>query len=205
MFVFVFERRARNALEILVEIRAYRQRNFADMCIPHRLLPARSFTTERNVLFFFFIYLFIYSLKYRWKIFKEFLGWDIVSEIGIIREEGEEGQLTKRGINFFSLSNNAGTIWSGNLTFTQSGEKRKKRIARVRNFWRRILDFRTNIEQFSCRKKCDGYWTRIWWRANIKVLRRIKILGGEKISIEFDYKLTPPKKRGYIVRFVTIS
>lgn len=119
-------------------------------------------------------------MKYRWKIFKEFLGWDTVSEIGIIREEGEEGQLTKRGINFFSLSNNAGTIWSGNLTFTQSGEKRKKRIARVRNFRRRILDFRTNIEQFSCRKKCDGYWTRIWWRANIKVLRRIKILGGEK-------------------------
>lgn len=90
------------------------------------------------------------------------------------------GTINETRNKFFSLSNNAGTIWSGNLTFTQSGEKRKKRIARVRNFRRRILDFRTNIEQFSCRKKCDGYWTRIWWRANIKVLRRIKILGGGK-------------------------
>lgn len=127
--------------------------------ISQTLLPARCFTTECFI--FLFIYLFI-EQKYRRKIFRVL--WRSFRNRGRMRRRRETINETRN--KFFSFSNKCNS--KRKFNFYWKGKVGEKANRAVRNFWR-ILDFRANIEQFSCRKKCDGYWTRVWQWANIKV------------------------------------
>lgn len=103
-----FERRARNALEILAEMRAYYQRNFTD-----RLLT--------DAAFYFSFYSFIY-------------GWNgnIVGKLRRGKKKGKKEQLMKRGVNSHSGNNNGGRKYNSkrkfNFYWRAGGEK--ARIAR---------------------------------------------------------------------------
>lgn len=118
--------------------------------------------SSRSAAFYFSFYLFIHR-----------------TEISLEKYRGESSrrgrkkeELMKRGVNSHSGNNNGGSRKYNSkrkFNFYWRGRRRKSANRAVRKFRRRIFDFRTNIEQFSCRKKMRRiYWTRIWQQTGIQ-------------------------------------